>query len=341
MFYPFSCVTRIGVKRRKQMSDLNQRWVKSLEEEELQSFVKLIFHQLDYYKTTTLSAEQVVDRLLEWKERALRSDDPTENREVHIAFDDSVAGALRIGLPKHVRVLSFSDQFSIGPIDGLDQKEGMERRKRWLEEHINIDEETLFVYTESFLETLNEIRNIPDEMPIFVWLSDNSHEQTGAAFVDHLLSERQESIAYIHSVHEYDKHFEKVEGYPVHTGEIAPDKLRVIYEETSHFAKPVQRWSELEGQHTFLRIWCEDRVEGVAEDHFDDLVLNTIDHIQSKRKEEGYIKAARVIGELIGHLDQVIGDSFFEYRLRTMAFDGKLSLKGVPKSMRFYEVQRK
>lgn len=51
------------------------------------------------------------------------------------------------------------------------------------------------------------------------------------------------------------------------------------------------------------------------------------------------MKSARLIGEIIGHLNQKISDEFFEYRLIQLVLNGVFEIEGVPKAMRFYSVK--
>ncbi|WP_212119927.1 DUF3658 domain-containing protein [Niallia circulans] len=46
-----------------------------------------------------------------------------------------------------------------------------------------------------------------------------------------------------------------------------------------------------------------------------------------------------LIGEIIGHLNQKIGDEYFEYRLIQLVLNGVFEIEGVPKAMRFYSVK--
>lgn len=41
----------------------------------------------------------------------------------------------------------------------------------------------------------------------------------------------------------------------------------------------------------------------------------------------------------MGHLDQYIGDHFFEYRVRRLIVNGVFDLEGVPKAMRYYSIK--
>jgi len=53
------------------------------------------------------------------------------------------------------------------------------------------------------------------------------------------------------------------------------------------------------------------------------------------------MKSARLIGEVIGYLDQYISDEYFEYRVRHLITNGIFEIEGVPRAMRFYSVKLK
>lgn len=61
--------------------------------------------------------------------------------------------------------------------------------------------------------------------------------------------------------------------------------------------------------------------------------------IHIERKNNGFMKSARLIGEAMGHLNQYIGDQFFEYRVRHLIVNGIFEIEGVPKAMRYYSVK--
>jgi hypothetical protein len=46
-----------------------------------------------------------------------------------------------------------------------------------------------------------------------------------------------------------------------------------------------------------------------------------------------------VIGEVLGHLDQYIGDAFLEYRIRKLIDAGVFELEGDLKARRFYSLR--
>lgn len=77
---------------------------------------------------------------------------------------------------------------------------------------------------------------------------------------------------------------------------------------------------------------------GVPADYYDSYLL---DKLKPPAGDHGFVKAARLIGEAIGYCEQYVGDSYFEYRLRELIYNGTLEIKGLPAAMRFYSVRRK
>ncbi|RDU37998.1 hypothetical protein DRW41_08845 [Neobacillus piezotolerans] len=49
--------------------------------------------------------------------------------------------------------------------------------------------------------------------------------------------------------------------------------------------------------------------------------------------------AARIIGEAIGQIEEYVGDSFLEYRLRHLIAEGVFEVQGSTKAMRYYSVK--
>lgn len=137
--------------------------------------------------------------------------------------------------------------------------------------------------------------------------------------------------------------------YPLHTGEITSEKLRIIYEKRRKVSpvsqevrkKLEEEWQELSSTQEVLRIWENKGIRSVDETYYDDYIINKAKKLHKERKSNDFMKSARLIGEVIGHLDQYIGDEYFEYRVRCLIINGVFELEGVPKAMRFYSVKLK
>ncbi|WP_077319159.1 DUF3658 domain-containing protein [Virgibacillus proomii] len=87
-------------------------------------------------------------------------------------------------------------------------------------------------------------------------------------------------------------------------------------------------------------MWTNKEVRSIDEAYYDDYIINTAKKLHNKRKSNEFIKSARLIGKVIGHLNQYIGDDFFfEYRVRYLIMNGIFEIEGVPRVMRFYSVK--
>lgn len=102
-----------------------------------------------------------------------------------------------------------------------------------------------------------------------------------------------------------------------------------------------EEWQELSFTKEVLRIWENKKIKSVDEAYYDDYIINKAKKLYKGRKNIEFMKSARLIGEVIGYLDQYIGDEFIEYRVRHLIMNGVFEIEGVPKAMRFYSVKLK
>ncbi|TYS89845.1 DUF1835 domain-containing protein [Rossellomorea aquimaris] len=260
---------------------------------------------------------------------------------VHILFGDSASGSLKMTLKERdvgdAKVLAFSDVFSIGPIWKLHEERGIHHRYEWLENHILFEGDELAECHEMFNETISEIEAIPDHIPITIWVGGNAHEQTALRYVLYLLKGKQNVLYIMNTTH----------SHTLHTGELSPEKMGMMYEHVSAPLNKEQRiayeeeWQELSATQEVLRIWENGEIKRVREDYFDEYIIHTAEKLHKELENHGFMKSARLIGEVLGHVEQYIDDGYFEYRVRYLIMNGVFEIKGVPKAMRFYSVKRK
>ncbi len=267
---------------------------------------------------------------------------------VHIVSSESTAGSLRVGLERPKVVIGFPDSFSIGPLWKLDEKVGQTFRNEWFYENINHEQDD-YEYENKFANTLLEIEDIPKQVPIYIWYGDTADEQTGLRFLLYLLRDKSNDIYLMNSTELYEKYITpKVKGQQiVHTGHIEPNDLRCLFEKNSK-NQPLseqerihlkREWISLSQTKEVLRLWMNHKIIGVNENHYDPLVINTIEMLHSKQEKKDFIKAGRVIGEVLSGTNELINAFFIEYRIRHLIYSGFLELKGIPKSMRHYSVK--
>lgn len=272
---------------------------------------------------------------------------------IHVSFGASASGSLKftlkeMGLEKKEKVISFWDMFSIGPVWQLHEERGVKSRFEWMKRCIGDEFEEYLDYTQRFEKTIHQLKSIPKESHIFIWTSDSAHEQTGLRYIIHLLKDQNMDFTVINTSNAYEELFKvKKQKYtPLHTGEIPTEKLQAIYEQgfgkflSDHDKEDLEKeWLSLSDVQETLRIWRNGRIQGVPEDYYDEFIIKKAKKLHSKQKTTDFMKSARLIGEVLGHLDQYVGDSFIEYRLKKLIEAGVFEVEGSLEAMRFYSVR--
>lgn len=280
------------------------------------------------------------------KQRHLQSSAHWEEQgPVHLVSSASTAGALRFGLNRPKKVISFLDPFSIGPVWQLDGKIGQDYRFEWLNENINFELED-YDLENNFTKTLLEIEDIPEYVPIYIWTANNGDEQTGLRFILNFLREKSNEIILINVTDQWSALQDK-EQVMTHSAWLHPEQLCVLFNQNKT-AKPLtneermqflQEWELLAQSREVLRLWQNGRITSAPEDYFDAFILSIIEQLHHQQEFKDFIRTGKVIGEIMGELEELVSDSYFEYRIRHLVYTGVLELKGIPKSMRHYRVK--
>ncbi|NRD81123.1 DUF1835 domain-containing protein [Bacillus sp. BRMEA1] len=274
---------------------------------------------------------------------------------VHILFGASPAGCLKqalkeLGAYKDEKVICIKEMFSFGPIWKFNEEVGKQSRYNWLQNNLSDEDVEFDESKESFNRAVNQIMSIKENIPIYLWAAENAEEQTGLRFVVELLKEKNNDIFAINTTKAFNNLFNK--GKRKHTifstGELAPDKLQAIYKQmdepplTQHEQGDFEKeWLSLTENKETLRIWRNGRIEGAHEDYYDEFIINRAKKLHGKRKTNEFFKSARLIGDVLGHLDHFIWDLFLEYRLKKMIENGVFEAEGSLEAMRLYSVRLK
>ena len=230
----------------------------------------------------------------------------------------------------------------------LDVKAGQTFRNQWLYEHINYELDD-FEYENKFSNTLRKIEDIPQQAPIYIWYGNNADEQTGLRYLLYLLREKTNDIFLMNSTELYDRYIEQEDRDQkiFHTAHIEPKDLRLLFDK-GRIAQPIteqermqlqEEWNSLAQTKEVLRLWLKGEIKGINENHFDPLIIDTIEMLHRKQEKRDFIKAGMVIGEILSETNEMMNAFFLEYRIRHLLYSGLLELKGIPKSMRHYSVK--
>ncbi|MCY8672345.1 DUF3658 domain-containing protein [Bacillus haynesii] len=126
------------------------------------------------------------------------------------------------------------------------------------------------------------------------------------------------------------------------------EKLRFIYEQGDQTAltaserrRLAEEWTALSQQTSVLRVWDDGRIKSVKEDFYDSFIIGKLAQLQKNRSANTFINCPRLVGEVIGHLEENIGDEYIEYRILELIRKGIFEMEGVPKGMRYFSIRLK
>lgn len=339
------------------MEEYILRRVGGVSEKEAKNILEQVFYRLDELEEDTdyteiqfakdvkkVFKEHLKDEHLNW--------DENNYRDVHIVFGAHTTGALKQSLrdsiiEKKSKIISFSEHFSIGPVWHLDSEIGITKRYEWLKNHINFEDEDISKYQINFNNAWMEIKTIPKHIPIIIWIGESSNEQTGLGYVLQLLKNKPNDIILINKKTANQEISSNTDiRYVYEKGGMNPKTLKTLYDKNRENTlsikerKLIQKeWETLSDRQEVLRIWQKGKLYSVKENFYDDVIFKVIKNIHNNQKGKDFVSTLKVVGDVLGILENQIWDRFLEYRIRQMMSKGTLEFKGIPKGMRFYSVK--
>ncbi|WP_404350013.1 DUF1835 domain-containing protein [Sutcliffiella horikoshii] len=315
--------------------------IEQLSEKDAKTWLRLTLIRLDQITKIDVPKEEMIEEIQHIVQIIDHQPPPrTDYDIIHIAGSESTAGSLKVGLERNHKVIGFWEMFDIGPLGDSSA------RQEWLQDHINIFEDFLEEeFSSNFRKAIGELNRIPPHIPVVLWTADNAHEQIFHRYILHQLRNSENELVLINATTAYQQLSLSNQFEPIHSGEIMPETLKVIFENESENLLPINarnqlsdEWLQLKETKNFLRIWKNREIQGVPEDYIDQELLHCAQKVQKDVGENEFVKAARIIGEMHGQLEGRFNTAFLEYRLRTLVYKGYFNLKGIPKSMRHYRV---
>ncbi|MCY8758694.1 DUF1835 domain-containing protein [Bacillus haynesii] len=268
-----------------------------------------------------------------------------QNNIVHIAFGESAGGSInmmlkQLGAIQEKSLIVLPELFSIGPLQKLEVKEGRVNRYQWLKTHLNDRFHELGERYSRFEEAVSALSAFPEQASVFIWTGGHAHEQTGLRFVHHILGQMNLAVFHLNT----SKYFPHTRS----SGELNDENLRFMYEQGDQVPLTdaerrslAEEWTALSQQTSVLRVWEDGRIKSVKEDFYDSFIIGKLAKLQKNRAASTFINCPRLIGEVIGHLEENIGDEYIEYRILELIRKGIFEMEGVPKGMRYFSVRLK
>jgi uncharacterized protein len=264
---------------------------------------------------------------------------------VHIAFDDSTAGSLRMMLrskPGEI-VVTLGDDLMVGPLPkDYDCSRWFSTRNEWFGERYSIGhaEDRKLTMLQAAFAWLTWPQQL-SEMPCLIWAGDSALEQLGLRRLLSLIPDHLDvRLVNATSIHRQQNPNSWYRG----TFEMASEKLQIVMD-TSEEHVPLSPqdqagyradWQRLVSDDGFLRVLQGEELRTVPESYYDADILQAAYRLEARH---GFFKkSARIIGEVIGMSDLTVSDSFIEYRVRHLIQEGALTYNGELTAMRNYSI---
>lgn len=325
------------------INQLNQA-ISRLDEEEAKKLLSLI-----------LTSDGRMEENISKVQNTLLQKGQAKGKQVHIITGDAAGGSLQAAFrnppyDKTEEIIIIPDILSVGPLEGIHTEKGIKARATWFQQHYRSDFGFRNDYKERMLEAIEKIRKLPPYQDVVIWTCENASEQVGLRFVLYLLKDHLNNVFELNTFKAF--HFYNTypaleeEHFPLTSGEFTPENLLQFYEQYElrplKSAKREALWKEGERllflEH-LLRKWENNELWSSNTDGLDWLILECAERLQKEIGKDELLSVVRLIGEVMGQMEQYTGDGWIEFRIRELMAKGKFELHGELDSKRFYHVK--
>ncbi|MFJ5763912.1 DUF1835 domain-containing protein [Lysinibacillus sp. NPDC093210] len=258
---------------------------------------------------------------------------------LHITFSLSTHGSIKHAIRQHhlqreESVICVNDVFSIGPLASL------ENRKKWLETNVFKDIEEKELYEDIHKMWIKSIAGIPCDLDVWIWYSQNSHEEIGLRYV---MSEFITKCSMVFGI-DTTAALKRIQPDMSirHTGELSSDLLMKLRSDAKRFTldecrRLAKEWEELKQNPSTLRVWQNGIVH--AEEHIYDAIIIECAKDLRANNEELWLSPVSVIGRTFNKIEDYMSEAFLEYRIFTLARKGLFEISGDTTDMFSYQIK--
>jgi hypothetical protein len=269
--------------------------------------------------------------------------------KTHVLFGLSLGGALKIVLESHQindQVVVMVDDLMWGPLGNILSDHVQAVRLNWWEQVLNDEDLSDDIpFLRNKYKIFNELTNsLTDNDSLLFWVGDNPTDYTGLMCLLTYLP-KSTPVSVVMASKAYYKRYGKFK--PLNVGEIPLEKIFPLLEDAK-LISPLERdgyirnWTKLLAENGNLRILKNRQLHTVSEDYFDEEIITRAKRISQEkmyRKSDGFLPAARLIGNVIGHQKQRIMDVLIEWRIRCLIQKDVFTYQGSLANMRLYKIK--
>ena len=266
----------------------------------------------------------------------------------HVVTRQSVYGSLRNALRgEEEKIIFFPDFFGEGPIQHILQEDGLIKRVDWLTQAYLFDDKDKKDYEHLFRDAMHRLESIPEGEQVLLWTSENAAEQFCLRLAVKILAQKSVSI-YISNT--FYNMLALCEGKDTrieirNSGEVSAKQFQdfverkmysILLKETQeNYINELTQWLESD---SLVRTWVNGQIRFDKETRDDGFIIQYAKDLQTGIKEN-YIKAPRLIGQVIGMSEYDITDTWINYRLRSLIDQKVFLFDGDMSEMRKYRVR--
>ncbi|WP_404448553.1 DUF1835 domain-containing protein [Sutcliffiella horikoshii] len=175
--------------------------IEQLSEKDAKTWLRLTLLRLDQLTKIDVPKKEMIEEIQHIVQIIDHQPPPrTDYDMIHIAGSESTAGSLKVGLEGNHKVIGFWKMFDIGPLGDSSERE------EWLQDHINIFEDSLEEeFSSNFRKAIEELNHIPPHIPVILWTGDNAHEQIFHRYIFHHLRNSENQVVLINATKGYGK----------------------------------------------------------------------------------------------------------------------------------------
>lgn len=269
---------------------------------------------------------------------------------IHFVTGDSATAALehafRADGNEH-QIYGLPLDFSVGPISGIDEENGIQQHFDWLNSSFNIRNDHSTYQEETYRQSLEKLKSLKEGEQVTIWTCENASEQIGLRLFCLLVTDKKVALSLINTAGAMRDFYmdTDIEIEIRHTGECSSEQLVSFYnryrteikqKSAETFSKEAKR---LLCSSSYLRTWRQGEIIDDNETRDDQFILNCVDELQEYDVNQGFVKASRVIGQVFGETRSIYSDYWIDYRLRSLISAGHLLSTGDLRSIRSYEVR--
>ncbi|MFD1361560.1 DUF1835 domain-containing protein [Lentibacillus salinarum] len=267
---------------------------------------------------------------------------------VHIVFGRAAKGSLKLTLREEGhKIIGLPIDFSVGPITNIHKKGGIKDHFTWLKSSFHPmwsnpeDDQT------AYQQALQQLLEIKNDEEVTIWTCENATEQIGLRISCYLLKDKKVKLNFVNTfkaMHDFTRHKE-VRIAIRHTGECNAKQLAHFYEYSLYpISEEMRRSLEQEGEgltqsKSIIRSWEQREIIHELEARYDSFIIKCAKRLHYEMCDFEFINATRVIGEVIGHSEQLLSDAWVEYRIRSLIHSGHLIYEGDLQSTRMYKIK--